>query len=328
MKLQELESKTKAQQNQHVFESYFGQRLDVSAVHAVQAQHMLRRVRGLIREHRQTQDFHTSEQNPAYLKLVMMEQMLAARVKESSPGAAPGMALAQNANKPQAPGEPEIDPQSMMAGVRKIATATGQQNRAGVLGKAIDTAVQGKPLNPMQRTELGKQLGGLQKAMSNPQMANRLQQMLKTATAENSHNSRGLREANELQQAQVVLAAQDMVDQIQSMIEDVSSMQFKDLPALVNSIRNDIGMEQAQQFNNDSTAALQTLIQGLQGTKTQLETAQAVITGQAPMIPGTEPMPADTADSDMAADLALDANLADEEPDAAVQSKSLGRERR
>jgi hypothetical protein len=332
MKLQELESKTKAQQSERVFESYFGQRLDVSTVGVTQARHMLRRVRSLIREHRQTSQFHRSERDPAYLKLIVIEQALEARVQESSPGAAPGMAMAQSTNKPLAPGEQEIDPQDTMAGVRKMATATGQQNRAGILGKAIDTAVQGKALNPMQRQELGKQLGGLQKAMSNPQMATRLQQMLKTATAESIKKSR-LREASELQQAQVVLAAQDMVDQIQGMIEDVSSMQFKDLPALVNSIRNDIGMDQAQQFNNDATAALQGLIQGLQGTKTQLESTQGVLTGQAPVVPGTDQMDAEAEmsagpDAEMDADLSLDTNLPAEEPDSDTPAGTLGRARR
>jgi hypothetical protein len=329
MKLQELESKTKAQQSQRVFESYFGQKLAVDSIDARQARAMLNRVRGLIREHRQTPGFHTSERNPAYLKLVVMEQALEARVKESSPGAAPGMAMAQNANRPQAPGEQAIDPQSTMAGVRKMATATGQQNKAAVLGKAIDTAVQGKPLNPMQRQELGKQLGAMQKAMSNPQMANRLQQMLKTATAE-SVKPRRLREASELQQAQVVLAAQDMVDQIQGMIEDISAMQFKDLPALVNSIRNDIGMDQAQQFNNDVTAALQGLIQGLQGTKTQMESAQGILTGQAPVVPGMDQTAAApvAGEVDVDADIQADLELPPEEPEEETPAKALGRERR
>ena len=332
MKLQELESKTKAQQSQQVLESYFGQRMSLDSITPAQARKMLGRVRGLIREHRQTPDFHTSERDPAYIKLIVIEQALEARVKESSPGAAPGMAMAQNANRPQAPGEQEIDPQSTIAGVRKMAMATGQQNRAAVLNKAIDTAVQGKPLNPMQRQELGKQLGGLQKAMANPQMASRLQQMLKTATAE-SAKPRRLREASELQQAQVVLAAQDMVDQIQGMIEDISAMQFKDLPALVNSIRNDIGMDQAQQFNNDVTAALQGLIQGLQGTKTQMESAQGILTGQAPVVPGADQMaagamPAAEPGAEIDADLSLDANLPAEEPEEETPAKALGRERR
>lgn len=330
MKLQELESRTKIQQSLKVFESHFGKSLAIDAMTPQKAQIMLRKVRGLIREHRATPDSHRSEQNPSYLKLIVMERALEARVKESQPGAAPGMAMAQQDPRQAA---------AAAAGVRKVASATGQGSQANVLGKAIDTAVAGKALDPRQRAALGTQLGGLQKAMSDPATANKLQQMLKTATAMETKKARRLREASEIQQAQVVLAAQDMVDQVQKMIEQVSAMQFKDLPALVDSIRNDLGMDQAQQFNNDCTAALQGLIQGLQGSKTQLETAQGVLTGQAPMVPGQDAgaaapaipggaLPgADTGEVDMDAELDLDANLPPED-DEELPAKALGRERR
>ena len=76
---------------------------------------------------------------------------------------------------------------------------------------------------------------------------------------------------SEVQQAQVVLAAQDMVDRMQGMLEDVTEMKFKDLPALVDSIRNEVGMSQAQQYMSDASAALDTLISCLQETKTSIE---------------------------------------------------------
>jgi hypothetical protein len=72
------------------------------------------------------------------------------------------------------------------------------------------------------------------------------------------------------------------------MIEQVTSMQFKDLPALVDSIKNEVGVDQAQQFNSDATAALAGLTQNLQGSKGQLETALGVVTGQAPAVPGAD----------------------------------------
>jgi alanyl-tRNA synthetase len=99
-----------------------------------------------------------------------------------------------------------------------------------------------------------------------------------------------LRES-EVQQAQVVLAAQDMVDEVQKMSEQVSAMQFKDLPALVDQIKNQIGVDQAMQFNTDATAALAGLLQNLQGARQQLDQALGVVTGQAaPTIPGDDGM--------------------------------------
>jgi hypothetical protein len=87
---------------------------------------------------------------------------------------------------------------------------------------------------------------------------------------------------SEVQQAQVVLAAQDMVDKMQGMLEDVSELQFKELPALVDSIKNQVGVDQAAQFNADATSALTGLLQNIQGAKQQLDAALNVVTGAAP----------------------------------------------
>jgi hypothetical protein len=335
MKLQELDSKTKTQQTRKVLESYFGQQLDVGAVSVKTAKEMLKKIRGLIREHRGTPQFHRSEKNPAYLKMVVMEQALESRIRESQPGAAPGMAMAQQDPR-QAAAAAQADAKSMSGGIRKAAAATGTQ--ANPLARAVSQAALGKTLDQTQKKAMAGFAAGIGAAMKDPQQATRLQQMLKTATASamEGKRARRLKEASEIQQAQVVLAAQDMVDQVQKMIEQVSAMQFKDLPALVDSIRNDLGMDQAQQFNNDCTAALQGLIQGLQGSKTQLETAQGVLTGQAPVVPGQDAGAAGAAtlptgdvsgaDTGETPDLSLDANLdvdAEELP-----ARALGRERR
>ncbi len=101
---------------------------------------------------------------------------------------------------------------------------------------------------------------------------------------------------SEVQQAQVVLAAQDMVDKMQGMLEDVSELQFKELPALVDSIKNQVGIDQAQQFNTDATAALTGLLQNIQGAKQQLDAALGVVTGQPAMPPGGADMAAAGAD--------------------------------
>jgi hypothetical protein len=144
---------------------------------------------------------------------------------------------------------------------------------------------------------------------------------------------------SELQQAQVVLAAQDMIDRIQKMMEEISEMQFKDLPALSDSIKNDMGADQATQFQSSASAALTNLLQAVQSGKTEMESAQGVLTGQAPVVPGAEPaadgddlgadLDAGPAADDLGADLDLDANLAtDDEEDTEGGEETLGRERR
>lgn len=175
MKLQDLALPQQSKQTARVFESYFGQNVNFDRLTHRQASSMLTRVRSLISEHRRQPGFHRSEQNPTYLKLVVMEQGLNSRIRET----------------------------------------------------------------------------------------------------------KMLREASEVQQAQVVLAAQDMVDKMQKMLEEITAMQFKDLPALVDSIKNEVGVQQANQFNADATAALSGLVQNLQAGKQQMDAALGVVTGQA-----------------------------------------------
>jgi ABC-type phosphate transport system auxiliary subunit len=140
---------------------------------------------------------------------------------------------------------------------------------------------------------------------------------------------------SEVQQAQVVLAAQDMVDEVQKMSEQVSAMQFKDLPALVDQIKNQVGPDQATQFNGDASAALSALLQNLQASKQQLDQALGVVTGQAPAIPGEAPGMDASMAGEMPAELpapgeeeiATDVEVDDVE-DSDTLATSLGRDRR
>ena len=231
----------------------------------------------------------------------MLEQVLSARVRED------GMTM-------PAPMQGAVG----TAGANQQATDPAKAaalNTARVQEKKRQEQEQLKSLDD-QIKALQAQRAQVQKASNMPTMETRL--------------SRRLREASEVQQAQVVLASQDMVDQVQKMIEQVTSMQFKDLPALCDQIKNQVGVDQSAQFNTDATAALAGLVQNLQGSKQQLEQALGVVTGQAPTIPGEDMIPA----TDMGAELPptgdeeLPPELSAPEEELPAPSASLGRGRR
>lgn len=311
MKLQELAAPKPSKQIAKVFESYFGSRIRFDQLSRNQTRVMLSKVQGVLKEHRGTTARHTSETNPKYLQLVMMEQALSARLKETTlppvastgapaptTGAAPAPAPTTGAKLPQ-------DPK---------------------LAAALKKSAAGQTLNPDEQ----KLVAGA--AMM--QAESRLRRAM-----------RRLNES-EVQQAQVVLAAQDMVDKMQGMLEDVSELQFKELPALVDSIKNQVGVDQAAQFNADATTALTGLLQNIQGAKQQLDAALNVVTGAAPagaaaagamgadIAAGAGDMAAAGADmaaagdmgAEMGADAALDA--AADEAGAEPPAAALGRAKR
>ena len=297
MKLQDLAILPQTKQIAKVFESYFGKSITFESVSKRQANAMLGKVRGLISEHRGTPAYHGSEKSSAYLKLVMMEQVLTKKIREEFPATSGGGVStgAADANKAKQDINKIQDPK-LKAAMTK--TAAGQNLSPDEQELVKATALQA--VTAESRRRLGRQLS-----------------------------------ESEVQQAQVILASQDMVDQVQKMIEQITSLQFKDLPALVDQIRSEIGYEQATQFNADATAALGGMVQNLQGSKAQLEGAMGTVTGQAPVVPGVTDVDAELpvdpmADAGDELDLDIDAEIDDEEVDAEEEpvKTSLGRGRR
>ena len=86
-------------------------------------------------------------------------------------------------------------------------------------------------------------------------------------------------ENEEVNRSQVILAAQDMVDSIKKMLEEVSDMLVKEMPALVDSVQTEIGVNEAQAFDQTAGQALAELNQCLVSVKGQLDQALSGITG-------------------------------------------------
>jgi hypothetical protein len=87
-------------------------------------------------------------------------------------------------------------------------------------------------------------------------------------------------ENEEVEKSQTILAAQDMVDSIQKMVEQVSDMIVKELPALVDSVQSEIGVNESSSFQQQATEALTSLQAALTQSQTTMKNAVNGITGQ------------------------------------------------
>lgn len=90
-------------------------------------------------------------------------------------------------------------------------------------------------------------------------------------------------ENEEVEKSQTILAAQDMVDSIQKMVEQVSDMIVKELPALVDSVQSEIGVNESSSFQQQATEALTSLQAALTQSQTTMKSAVNGITGQGDM---------------------------------------------
>ena len=82
MKLLELSTPKKSEQLSQIVESFFGKKLNVTALTVEQATSMLTKTQNLIKEVTNSTKFHSSEKNPAYLQALIIEQSLQAYLNE------------------------------------------------------------------------------------------------------------------------------------------------------------------------------------------------------------------------------------------------------
>jgi hypothetical protein len=118
------------------------------------------------------------------------------------------------------------------------------------------------------------------------------------------YNTRIVVENEEVEKSQVILAAQEMVDSLQKMVEQVSDMLVKELPAVVDGVNSEVGTEQGEQFNSPASESLAALQGALTQAKAGIQGALGIITGQGGMeMPG------------MGMDAGMGDDLPPEEPD-------------
>ena len=80
MKLHELDQHNQQDKAQQVLQARLGHTVSFANLTMRESRHMLLRVRGLLSEHRSTAAAHSSERDPAYLKLLMLESGLKGRL--------------------------------------------------------------------------------------------------------------------------------------------------------------------------------------------------------------------------------------------------------
>ncbi len=99
----------------------------------------------------------------------------------------------------------------------------------------------------------------------------------------------------EVQTAEALLAAKDITDRLQGMVEDLGEMLNEDLPPLGDSINDQMGEGKGTQYVASASATLQGLLDAMKASKQALDDASKVITGEGPApamagdeIPGEE----------------------------------------
>ena len=132
----------------------------------------------------------------------------------------------------------------------------------------------------------------------------------------------------DLDQAELVLAAKDMGDRLQKMAEDLASMQVEDLMPLVAAMKEQMGPEKAGAFESSADAALSGALDSVKSAKESHDNAVLALQGEAP--PETD-MDMEEPAPDMGGEISMDEpapemEIGDEEAMAGPEGEPEGRE--
>lgn len=138
-----------------------------------------------------------------------------------------------------------------------------------------------------------------------------------------------LREGAE-EQAELVMAAKKLVDNVSGWLEDVSEMQSKELLKLQDAIRDELGQEQSQAFADSVKPTLEALYQALEASRTALNQGVVLLTGEGAEEPqmGAEPAPEGemepTVDAEAGMEAGMEAEMGAEPGDEFAGAEAAG----
>ena len=130
----------------------------------------------------------------------------------------------------------------------------------------------------------------------------------------------------DLDQAEVLLAAQELVDEMQGMVEDVAEMQVQKLMPIVDAMKEQVGFEVAEQYNNAADAALGTLLDAMKTAKNAVEDATLAARGEKVAAPTPTDMGMDDDDMDSEAPMDMDGDEFGGDDAEAGEENPVGRE--
>ena len=108
---------------------------------------------------------------------------------------------------------------------------------------------------------------------------------------------------SELDQAEVLLAAKQMADDLQKMAENLASMQVEELMSITNAMKEEVGVAEAETFSQSAEMAIGQALEAVKKANDDVSNAVLVAQGQAPETDmSMEPAPEAPADMDAPAE--------------------------
>jgi hypothetical protein len=302
MKLDDLQMPKTAEVMANLLKKHHGIQIPVDKITGAQAGVMLENVQKKLNQFRNTHESHVAEKNSNYLALLMVEQTLKTVIKEDSESPAKIIGKAAWAATKGAAGKIRRQIPGQSYGTHHLSATDvvdrfktarekdrGSQAVAGTRSvDALNAMANASDIDPRTIQSIVKSANRNPKKIS-PQDAEMLLNIVtKTLKQRQLSESVDLMESS-VGEAEVVLAAKDMVDRVQDMVETLGKMVNEELPALSETIRDTMSPEQAESFVTSATDAINAALENIRETKNSLDSATRALAGEEPL----EPEPTD-----------------------------------
>ena len=291
MKMTEISRQRTAANLNETLAKTFGQRIDLESFTLDQLQNARNKVRTDLRAIETTESFDATLKNEDYQKHKMYLDVLNAAISEMDNIQEGGIT-----EKGIRAGYSNTAKAAQDAVTGAWDTATGfvgdkfdQVGRgAKKTGKRLKTAWQSANMNKPKRTNVRTSTSG-SNAVG---MAKRMKSGLGDSAIMYTNGSKLQEGAQE--QAELVMAAKELVDTVGKWLQDTAEMQSESMLKLSDAIRDELGQEQADQFQQSVKPTLEALYQALEASRGALTQGVSLLTGEggaAPQEMGAEPAP-------------------------------------
>ena len=162
----------------------------------------------------------------------------------------------------------------------KKKTSEGLAKYAGMIGRAKELSVPNSWIeSAIRRMHLGESDKG--------ELASELTVRYELTESQVYH----ILHEGEEDKAAIIMATKDMVDRITGWLEDVATMKAESLLELLDSIRETLGSDVAEQYSQAIKPALENIYSTLESTRQSLSQGLGVVSGEeSAMTPAAPPM--------------------------------------
>jgi hypothetical protein len=254
---------------------------------------------------RNTSNLYLSEKNKDYMSLLLIEQILRTKLTEGLiTDIGRGISTVANAVKSNVPGanvQSPVQHGSVTDHIKNAASSLGNKisNLSYNYSDKSSPDFKSKSLySPYEKEQAAERAGvseadrlRIQKLLLNKKVLSsedenkynlidkELKKMKKFDPSILEARYRKLTESS-MADAEVILAAKDLVDRIQDMVETLGKMVNSELPAIGESIRDVMTTEQSEAYVTSATSIINSALENIRNTKDELDKSTQVLAGE------------------------------------------------